>query len=237
MDIDLDLGSKEGTSKDQPEELPSEKEINIGILHGFGPDPIKDFHLLPWHLLMKFWIIGSMDEEWNVNVLQGNGDQSSGNKMAFSGTEYNPCFSCLDVRCKNQGVIKASSLSVMQRGNHFWKAIQPYYLRQWSEVNHLWRCYSSALEASLNPVGQLKLCQICPDLKKSACPKKVTYRSERAAERKNEVIADRVTTMMGWSWKRQLDNVCIGGDLSKAEYWYFPGTHTQNSVCSSEDLH
>lgn len=47
IDIDLDLGSEEGTSTDQPEELLSEKEINIGILHGFGPDPIKDFHLLP----------------------------------------------------------------------------------------------------------------------------------------------------------------------------------------------
>lgn len=55
MDIDLDLGSKEGTSTDQPEELPSEKEINIGILHGFGPDPIKDFHLLLVNEVLNYW--------------------------------------------------------------------------------------------------------------------------------------------------------------------------------------
>lgn len=37
--------------------------------------------------------------------------------------------SCLDIRCQNQGVIRAS-LSVMQGEDHFWKTIQPYYLRQ-----------------------------------------------------------------------------------------------------------
>lgn len=47
IDTELDLGSEEGSSTDQPEELLSEKVINVGILHGFGPDPIKDFHLLP----------------------------------------------------------------------------------------------------------------------------------------------------------------------------------------------
>lgn len=54
--------------------LLSGKEINIGTPRYFGPDPVKDFHFLLWHVLMKFWSTGNMEEECSMNVLHGAGD-------------------------------------------------------------------------------------------------------------------------------------------------------------------
>lgn len=41
----------------------SGKEIHTGTPRDFGPDPIKDFHFLSWHVLMKFQSVGNMEEE------------------------------------------------------------------------------------------------------------------------------------------------------------------------------
>lgn len=75
--IPLELGIKVNKEPAQVylgKELLSENEINTGIPQGVGPDPLKDFHLLPWHILRKFWSTVSTEGVGILKALHVAGD-------------------------------------------------------------------------------------------------------------------------------------------------------------------